>query len=325
MSDTDDHARLARRPPASSAASTAGWRCTTDGRRIVRVRGDKSHPGSQGYTCEKGCASTTTRTHVTASPARCDDGPTARYEPVDWDTAIREVAERLAAVRDDPRRCVDLLLRRRRAGEPPRRGLRPVAAHGGRQRLLVERARAGEDRRVLGRRSALRRQRCHTTGDYEHAEVAVFLGKNPWQSHGFPRARVVLKEIAKDPDACARRHRPAPHRDRGARRLPPPGEARHRRVVPRRAAQGRGRGAARPTRRSSSEHTVGFDGSGRRAALDRRRRPWSAGRGRRPRPRAYRRPPYRRRAQRLDLRGPRHPAGAAQHPQLVPGEAAVTS
>jgi anaerobic selenocysteine-containing dehydrogenase len=44
------------------------------------------------------------------------------------------------------------------------------------------------------------RARCHTTGDYENAEVAVFLGKNPWHSHGFPRARVVLKEIAKDPD-----------------------------------------------------------------------------------------------------------------------------
>ena len=44
------------------------------------------------------------------------------------------------------------------------------------------------------------RPRCHTTPDMEHAEVAVFLGKNPWQSHGFPRARVILKEIAKDPN-----------------------------------------------------------------------------------------------------------------------------
>ena len=27
----------------------------------------------------------------------------------------------------------------------------------------------------------------------------MFVGKNPWQSHGFPRARVDLKEIAEDP------------------------------------------------------------------------------------------------------------------------------
>ena len=47
----------------------------------------------------------------------------------------------------------------------------------------------------MGRRAP---DRGHTTGDFEHAEVSVFLGKNPWQSHGVPRARTVLKEIARD-------------------------------------------------------------------------------------------------------------------------------
>ena len=28
----------------------------------------------------------------------------------------------------------------------------------------------------------------------------MFIGKNPWQSQSFPRARVVLKEISKDPE-----------------------------------------------------------------------------------------------------------------------------
>ena len=40
----------------------------------------------------------------------------------------------------------------------------------------------------------------HTRGDFEHAEVAVFVGKNPWQSQSFPRARVTLREIARDRD-----------------------------------------------------------------------------------------------------------------------------
>src|SRR5262249_26074285 len=43
------------------------------------------------------------------------------------------------------------------------------------------------------------RPRCHTAPDFEHAEVAVFVGKNPWQSHGFPHARITLREIAADP------------------------------------------------------------------------------------------------------------------------------
>ncbi len=37
-------------------------------------------------------------------------------------------------------------------------------------------------------------------GDLEHCEVAVFLGKNPWQSHGFARTRAVLREIQNDPN-----------------------------------------------------------------------------------------------------------------------------
>ena len=40
----------------------------------------------------------------------------------------------------------------------------------------------------------------HTRGDFEHAEVALFVGKNPWMSHGMPRARPTLREIARDPD-----------------------------------------------------------------------------------------------------------------------------
>ncbi|MDR3661216.1 MAG: molybdopterin-dependent oxidoreductase, partial [Mycobacterium sp.] len=39
----------------------------------------------------------------------------------------------------------------------------------------------------------------HTRGEFEHAEVSVFVGKNPWMSQSFPRARTVLQEIAKDP------------------------------------------------------------------------------------------------------------------------------
>ena len=37
-------------------------------------------------------------------------------------------------------------------------------------------------------------------GDFEHCEVAVFVGKNPWHSHGFARTRVILRDIHKDPN-----------------------------------------------------------------------------------------------------------------------------
>jgi len=43
------------------------------------------------------------------------------------------------------------------------------------------------------------KQNCHPTEDVENAEVVLFIGTNPWQSHGIRNARVVLREIQKDP------------------------------------------------------------------------------------------------------------------------------
>ncbi len=72
-----------------------------DGRHLIRLRGDKRHPSSQGYACEKphrldhyqhG------KDRVTSPLRRRADGT---FEEIDWDTAIREVAARLAAVRDE--------------------------------------------------------------------------------------------------------------------------------------------------------------------------------------------------------------------------------
>jgi anaerobic selenocysteine-containing dehydrogenase len=39
----------------------------------------------------------------------------------------------------------------------------------------------------------------YNRGDIEHAEVAIFVGKNPWKSHSIPHTRTTLKEIARDP------------------------------------------------------------------------------------------------------------------------------
>ena len=140
------------------------------------------------------------------------------FEAIDWDTAIREVAARLAAVRDTLRRRLDLLLRRRRPGESPPRRLRHGHAARARLALPLERARAGEDRRVLGARPHDRRR---------HARRLRAL-----RGRALPRQEPVA--LALDPArAChaegdlrgsgahADRHRSAPHRDRRARRHPP--------------------------------------------------------------------------------------------------------
>jgi anaerobic selenocysteine-containing dehydrogenase len=172
-------------------------RLGADGRTFERIRGDKAHPASRGYTCEKALRLDHYQNgrHRLTSPMR--RRPDGTYEPVDWDTAIAGVAAGFARVRDAY-------------------GGATIFYHGGGgQGNHLNGAYASATRAALGskyRSNALAQEKtgemwvmgkmagAYIRSDLEHAEVAVFVGKNPWQSHSFPHARTTLKEIARDPN-----------------------------------------------------------------------------------------------------------------------------
>ncbi len=176
-----------------------GIQVQLDGRHLTRIRGDKNHPASKGYTCEKPARLDhyqNSRDRLQSPMRRRPDGS---YEEIDWDTAIREVAERLAEVRDT--HGGEKIFFYGGGGQGNHLGgiyaSATVKALGSRYRSnALAQEKTGEfwvDGQLYGNTS------CHTAPDFEHAQVSVFVGKNPWQSHGFPRARIVLKEIARDP------------------------------------------------------------------------------------------------------------------------------
>jgi len=171
-----------------------------DDRRFARIRGDKSHPGSSGYTCEKALRLDHYQNHsgrLTNPLRRRADGS---FEAIDWDTAVGAVAEGLRRVRDEHGGASIFYYGGGGQGNHLGGGFGQAlrAAVGSRYTSnALAQEKTGEfwvDGQLFGR------PRCHTTGNYEHAQVAVFVGKNPWQSHGFPRARTILKAIASDPD-----------------------------------------------------------------------------------------------------------------------------
>jgi anaerobic selenocysteine-containing dehydrogenase len=168
-----------------------------DGRSLEKIRGDKAHPASHGYTCNKALRLDHYQNgrgdRITRPLRRRDDGS---FEEIDWDTAIAEVAERLAAVRDA--HGGETIFYYGGGGQGNHLGSAyagaTLRAYGGRYRSsALAQEKTGEfwvDARMVGG---------YVRADIEHAEVSVFIGKNPYQSHGFPRARAVLKEIARDP------------------------------------------------------------------------------------------------------------------------------
>ncbi len=165
-------------------------------RTLARIRGDKEHPGTQGYTCNKALRLDhyqNNRARLTSPMRRRPDGS---YEEIDWDTAIVEIAEGFKHIRDTYG------------------GDKIFYYGGGGQGNHLGGAYSGAFLKALGSRyrsNALAQEKTgeawvdaqlyggHTRGEFEHAEVSVFVGKNPWMSQSFPRARVVLNEIAKDP------------------------------------------------------------------------------------------------------------------------------
>ena len=169
---------------------------TEDGRSIARTKGDEAHPGSRGYVCNKASRLNyyQNRADRLMSPMRRRlDGS---YEPIDWDTAIGEIAEKLAAVRDT--HGGDKIFYYGGGGQGnhlpgaySRTSMQPLGMRFRSNALAQEKT--GEfwvAQRLMGG---------WAHGDFEHAQVVIFLGKNPWHSHGLNRARAVIREMAKDP------------------------------------------------------------------------------------------------------------------------------
>ncbi len=168
-----------------------------DGRRFVKVRGDELHPASQGYICNKASRID----YYQNSPSRLLQPMRRRldggYEPVDWDTAIREVAAGLRAVRD------------------AHGGQRILYYGGGGQGNHLGGGYANGTRAALGVRYKSNAISQEKTGlawvmsrmvggtlhaELEHAQVAMFVGKNPFMSNGMDRARQFLRDIRKNPE-----------------------------------------------------------------------------------------------------------------------------
>ena len=168
-----------------------------EGRHITRVHGNREHVASLGYACEKAQRIDyyqNGRDRLTSPMRRRADGT---FEEIDWDTAIREVAAGFLKVREQwggasifyyggggqgNHLCGSY-------GASTRRALGSVFSSN-----ALAQEKTGEfwvDHKLFG---------TGLSGSYQQAEVAVFVGKNPWQSHGFQRARPILRDIAADPN-----------------------------------------------------------------------------------------------------------------------------
>lgn len=180
--------------------TNCGIEVQTEGRHIIRVRGDKAHPVSQGYLCNKAAKIDLYQNHLRRVKQPLKRNAAGEFEPIDWDTAVAEIAAKLVQLRDE-------------------HGGHSVGYYGGGgQGNHLPGAHAVALRNAIGTPyyySALAqektgdfwvngklfgRQTCHVTEGIHESDYVILIGTNPWQSHGFPQARKVLREISKGPN-----------------------------------------------------------------------------------------------------------------------------
>lgn len=193
----------ARTPEQPTACILCPENCgllvTTEAGQITRIRGDKDHPSSRGYLCQKAQKLDHYQNNPNRLTAPLRRRPDGTFEEVSWDVAIAGIAAELRRIRDT-------------------HGGHSLAYYGGGgQGNHMGGAYAGTVRVAMQTRylytslaqektggflingRLFGNQQCHPTEDVEHSDYVLFIGTNPWQSHGFPRARKVLQALAKDP------------------------------------------------------------------------------------------------------------------------------
>jgi len=180
-------------------AQTCGLELLIENNRIIKVRGDKKNPRSQGYICNKGLNIHKAQHHedrLTTPLKKTDKG----HIPISWEEAIAEISEKLTQSIN-------------------RNGKNTFAyMGGGNGGWCLEFPYADAFRAAVGSPFIYNSMAQEFSGiywvngrltgcqsypvdaDVENADMVVMCGWNGVESHQIARAKKSLKEISSDPD-----------------------------------------------------------------------------------------------------------------------------
>lgn len=148
--------------------------------RIARLLPDKEHPVTKGFACNKGLASDVIHhdpDRVNHPLKRCEDGS---FEPISWDQALAEIAERLSRIRNKHGDRATAVY----VGNPAAfNTLLGPASRRFFSRLGIRRAfNSGTQdcaNKFAGSEAVFGSSTIHPIPDFEHSDYLLILGENP--------------------------------------------------------------------------------------------------------------------------------------------------
>jgi len=180
-------------------SQNCGIEVITEGSKIIKVRGDKENPRSQGYLCRKG-----------ANVAYFQNNPERlkfplkkvgdRFERISWNQALDEIAARLKEIvqTNGPRSVAYMGGGGQGCHFEAAFGVRFLNGLGSRNHYSPLAQELTGFFWVSGK--AFGRQYMHSFPDIQGSDFLVFWGANPMVSHDVPNAPIVLRNKKKDPD-----------------------------------------------------------------------------------------------------------------------------
>ncbi len=168
--------------------------------KFTSIRGDKDHPLTKGYICQKAARLEHYQNHEDRLQHPLKRQADGSFQRVSWDEALDDIAQRL------------LTLRQQHGGDAfafVGGGGQGNHLGGAYSRQILAAMKSRYSYNSLGQEKTgdfwvngrlFGHQTCHTTEDVEHADYVLFIGTNPFQAHGIPNARDTLREIKKDPN-----------------------------------------------------------------------------------------------------------------------------
>ncbi len=169
-------------------------------RHFVKIRGDKEHPVSEGYLCQKAARLDHYQNHLRRVMHPLKRQADGSFEQIDWDTAVTEIAAKINSIKNEHSATAFAYYGGGGQGNhlPGLHGAALRSAIGTPYYYSSLAQEKTGDFWVNGR--LFGRQTCHVTEGIHESDYVILLGTNSFQSHGFPQARKVLRELSKDPN-----------------------------------------------------------------------------------------------------------------------------
>ncbi len=209
-------------------AQNCGLEVRVENNRMVKVRPDKDNPRSQGYACRKGLNVAFHQHHderLKHPLKRVGD----RFEPISWDQAVEEIAEKLQAIvsRHGPRVLAYMGGGGQGCHFEAAFGVRLLRGLGSHYHYNALGQELTGSYWVWGR--LLGRQYLLVGADHHRSDMLVAWGWNGMMSHQMPQARRFLTRLSQGPRQAAGGDRSPALRNGPHRRHPPARAAGHRR------------------------------------------------------------------------------------------------